>query len=509
LRRGLALASLLLLAACSGGSSDEEWGGPESLSFQGAHLLLVSLDTLRADRLGCYGYDRDTSPVLDALAAESVLFEQVYSHSPKTASAHMSLFTSLLPSVHKVRNFSARLGLELTNLPSNRLTLAQILNQSGYWNAAVTSGGNIRPDMGFKRGFRGRFEGVMDDFSNHVARSLQRWDEALASGAPGFVFLHTYQVHGPYLPPPEFMDRFAAEPSGVIVDRVEALKDLPFQQQWAAMNKTFQGNPPFWGGREDFGPDEAAYMSDLYDGEVAYTDSQLGVLLDGLRERDLLDRMIIVVLSDHGEEFYEHGDFEHDQLYREHLHVPLLVRLPGGRRGGTRVRGQAGLIDVMPTLLELLELPASPTMTGESLVPAITSGRTSNKPVVAERVMFQPTEYSATLRTPQHTVMFVAEELGAPGELRAYDLRADPAEVDDIFDTGDFSSQAAEALRAELVRAFSGREELDKVDSGEVIRLDDPAAVKELESLGYVGSGAAPAEIEITGTPLERWPEDG
>jgi len=509
LRRAAPLALLLLAClACEGDHNPaSDWGDSQALSFRGAHLLLVSVDTLRADRLGCYGYERGTTPVLDALAAEAVLFEQAYSHSPKTASAHMSLFTSLLPTVHKVRNFSARLGLELTALPRNRLTLPQVLNQSGYENAAVTGGGNLRSDMGFQRGFKRRFESVMDDVSWHVSRTLERWDELIALGAPSFVFMHTYQVHGPYVPPAEYMDRFAPEPKGVVAPRVAALKGLPFRAQWGAMNKPQGGMPAFWEGVEDFGADEASYLSDLYDGEVAYTDAQLGRLLDGLRERGILDQTIVVVLSDHGEEFFEHGRFEHDQLFREHLHVPLIVRLPGGRFGGTRVSGLAGLIDVMPTLLELLDLPPSPTMTGESLVPSIRSGRSANRPVVAERVMFLPAEYGATLRSPQQTVTFLIDGPEGPGRLTAHDLSHDPGELDDVSGSAAFAPPAAAALRHELERAIAARDDLDRIDSGEVIRLSDPAAVAELKSLGYVGGGELPEGTALQGTPLERWPQ--
>lgn len=507
------LGACLLAAAlggCSGqdsGAVNDSWGDAQALSFPGAHLLLISVDTLRADRLGCYGYGRGTSPQLDKLAQESVLFETAYSHSPKTASSHMSLFTSLLPSVHKVRNWSARLGLERTSLPGNRLTLPQVLAQSGYATAAVTSAGNIQPEMGFSRGFgRDGFVGRMADVSWHIKQALQRWQDIRMGTAPGFVFLHTYQVHGPYLPPPEFMERFAPNPQGVVAERVAALAPLPFAQQWAAMNKGMGEIPPFWEGMESFGPAEAAYLSDLYDGEVAYTDERLGELLDSLRQMGLLDRMILVLLSDHGEEFFEHGSFEHDQLFREHLHVPLLVRLPGGRLGGTRVSGQAGLIDVMPTLLELLDLQGPPTMAGESLVPAMRSGRTSDRPVVAERVMFLPSEYSATLRSSRQAVTFFADMTESRGHLTGYDLVTDARELNDVFDQASFA-RPADALWNELARAFAALELLDAEDSGTLVRLTDTETLNDLAALGYTGDSAEGEVPTVSqGTPLDLWP---
>jgi arylsulfatase A-like enzyme len=142
------------------------------------------------------------------------------------------------------------------------------------------------------------------------------------------------------------------------------------------------------------GPDEAAYLSDLYDGEIAYTDAQIGRLLDALRRMGLYDDTLIVLLSDHGEEFFEHGKWQHEQLYEECLRVPLMVRLPGGRHGGTRIETPVGLIDVMPTLLDLLEvdppeaaLPGRVRREGRSLAEAILTGKEPRPlPVISEYV---------------------------------------------------------------------------------------------------------------------------
>lgn len=501
------LASLLAGAAGCGGEPVPTT--PGELVSPGAHLLLISIDTLRADRLGCYGYHRGTSPILDAFAEEAVLFEEMYANSCKTASSHMSLFTSVLPTVHKVRNQSGRLGLESPTLAGNRLGLPQVLNQSGYRNAAVCGGGNLIPDLGFKKGFMGRFESNMADVTWHVGRTLDRFDEILRDGRPGFVFMHTYQVHGPYLPPTEFRDRFAPDPRGVVAERVRAYQDMPFPMQWQAMNRGAAGHPPFWDGKEDFGPDEAAYLSDLYDGEIAYTDDQLGELFEGLRERELYDDMIIVVLSDHGEEFFEHGSFEHDQLYRESLHVPCLIRLPGGRLGGTRVSGLTSLLDVAPTLYELLDLTTPGTARGVSLVDSMLSKRTNDEHVISERVMFLPHgEYQANLRSQTLSVHFDADLVAGEGALSAYDLSADPLETKDVFKTSALASKAADSLRNALIQALNDRELLDKIDSGSTIRLDDPALVEDLNALGYVESDGE-LTAPLPGTPLDVWPRNG
>lgn len=490
--------ALLLFAGCSDGGPSSTAGPP----FPGAGLLLISVDTLRADRLGCYGYDRGTTPNLDALAEESVLFTDMYSNSPKTASAHMSLFTSLLPTVHKVRNQSKRLGLSTPALASNRLTIAQVLNRSGYWTACIAGGGNIQPDMGFGRGFRNRFESALWDVKKVVNRTIERLDQAQAAGQPPFVFMHTYQVHGPYLPPPEYEQRFAANPSPIIGSRVALYRDLPFNKQWGIMNRGPDNDETkaYWYGKEHFGDDEARYLSDLYDGEVAYTDFQLGRLIETLRESGQLDEMIVVVLADHGEEFREHGDFEHDQLYTEHLHVPCIIRLPGGAMGGTEVRGMASLIDVMPTLLELLDIEGPITMAGTSLVNAMETGSTASQPVVSERVMY-PNDYKASLRNERSNVIFHATER----RIDAFDLTADPAELVNVFGSAPFSLPAADKLRHLLGQAFHNRDVLDEVDAGSNITVD-ASRLEELQALGYVDREGVDFEVP-EGTPLERWPD--
>lgn len=503
--RHWSLAAALLVAAGCGGNAPRPTT-TAALVHPGAHLLLISIDTLRADRLGCYGYERPTSPVLDALAEEAVLFEEMYANSCKTAASHMSLFTSLLPTVHKVRNQSARLGLVSPVLAGNRLGLPQVLNQAGYYNAAVCGGGNLSPDMGFAKGFMGRFESNMADVSWHVGRTLERFDELARDGRSSFVFMHTYQVHGPYLPPAEYRERFAPEPRSLVAERVQFYQDMPFQKQWQAMNRGAKGQPPFWEGKEQFGDLEASYLSDLYDGEIAYTDARLGELFDGLRERGLYDEMIIVVLSDHGEEFFEHGSFEHDQLFRENLHVPCLVKLPGGQLGGSRISGLTSLIDVAPTLYELLGLRSPPTVRGQSLTASMLSRRTPNQPVIAERVMFLPDgDYQASLRSDSLSVQFDADLVSGVGTLSAYDLTTDPGETIDTIETSLSAGRAAETLRDILVRDLNERDLLDKIDSGATFRMDDPAMAEELRALGYVGGEAGPSEPP-QGTPLDVWP---
>ncbi|MBU0754955.1 MAG: sulfatase, partial [Planctomycetes bacterium] len=478
----------LLVPACS------EEVTNEALTCKGAGLLLVSIDTLRADRLGCYGNPRGLTPVLDRIADEGIVFEDVYANSPKTASSHMSLFTSMLPTVHGVTNYSRRLKCPLVTLAKNRLTIAQVLNRNGYWNAAIASGANILAEMGFSKGFNKRFSSVLRPVDQVVDETLLVAEKALKQNEPPFFFVHTYQVHSPYTPPPEYRERFAATPRGLAGELMAEMFKLDFQEQWKNLHHGL------WDHKEKFGPEDAAYLSDLYDGEVAYTDAELGRLFAGLRRLGLFDKMVVVILADHGEEFFEHGDFEHDQLYGEHLHVPLIVRLPEGLLGGTRVRGMASLIDVMPTLLDLLQIEGpEEQMMGHSLVPAIRSGRTRNEPIITERVMYADA-YQAAMRSDKGNVIFRARE----GELEAYLFSNDPKEKNNIAWKSPFFTEASQALKQALTRTFAQRAAWDQDAQGEAAELDS-SRLEELKQLGYLSNQGQEFK-PVEGTPLEQWP---
>lgn len=483
----------MLITVLFCGCSDSS--GVDGLRFQDAGLLIVSIDTLRADRLGCYGNERGLTPNLDALAAEAVLFEDAYANSPKTASSHMSLFTSLPPTMHGVTNFSPRYKVPLVRLADNRLTLGQILEQEGYWNAAVASGANIQGAMGFSKGFGQRFSSELKPVNVIVMEALAVSEMAARQDKPPFLFVHTYQVHAPYVPPPAFQARFAPQPRGYVAELMNEMEGLNFLEQWKSMHTNL------WDHKDKFGPEDAAYLSDLYDGEIGYTDKVLGKLFTGLRKKGLLDEMIVIVLSDHGEEFAEHGDYEHDQLYREHLHVPLIVRLPGGALGGTRVRGLTSLIDVMPTVLDLLDIEGpSGQMMGTSLVPAMMSGRTDDVPVLAERVMFAD-DYQATLRSRKGSLIFRA----AQGTLEAHDLVNDADEKKDVAWEAPFFESYSRKLRGDLTGLFARRLKWDRESTGEAVELDEDA-LEELRQLGYL-SGDALKELLPEGSPLDHWPE--
>ncbi len=493
-RAGLCALLFLAVTACSEPV-------PDPLRFDRANVMIISIDTLRADRLGSYGNTRGLTPVLDEFAEDAVLFEDVFSNSPKTASSHMSLFTSMYPTAHGVTNFSPRQEVPLIELADNRKLFAEVLQDAGYWNFGVACGGNLNPAMGFSRGFGldgRRFMSANRPLFPIVTATLDAADAARRQSKPYFLFMHTYQVHGPYVPAPEFKEKFAPTPRGLVGKLMRDFDGLKFNDQWRLMHEGL------WDHKDKFGPEDARYLSELYDAEVAQTDNQLRRLFDGLKSKNMYDDMLIVVLSDHGEEFAEHGDYEHDQLFREHLHVPLLVKLPRGILGGTRVKGLCSLVDVMPTLFELMGVEGPrEQMMGTSLVSTMTSGRTEGAPLFAERVMYAD-DLQFALRTGSANVIFHA----APGELEAYDLVADPAEQEDVAWEAPFFADFSSRLQQTLTNVFALRHSLDEVSAGRQATLTEEA-LEELKQLGYVDTDVSTDEAGITlpeGTPLDAWP---
>jgi arylsulfatase A-like enzyme len=318
------------------------------------NVILVSLDTLRADHLGVYGCDLPTTPLLDHLATEGTLFEHALTTYPSTTVAHMSMLTGLYPVAHGV------IG-PLKALHPAIPTLAELLLAQGYETAAVTEDGMISVASGFARGFTyyREFKGATPaDTAGHVADVVNVGLGWIAEHreAPFFVFLHTYQVHGPYTPPPEF-DLF----------------------------KTYRKD----GQERPITPEtpEEIRSRYLYAGEVRYTDSEIGRLLEGLAKLGEAERTVVIVTADHGESFrYRDGLLGHGwTVYEDVMRVPLIVRAPGLVPAGRRVPPPVSLVDVVPTVLDLAGVPIPSSLDGQSLVPLM---RDDGAPAFGDRPVY-------------------------------------------------------------------------------------------------------------------------
>ncbi|HEX2254754.1 MAG TPA: sulfatase [Thermoanaerobaculia bacterium] len=374
------------------------------------HVVLYVVDTLRADALGSYGNPRPVSPHLDAFAADAVLFEHARAQAPWTQPSVASLFTGLWPGSHGVVRGDTRLPADLPSLP-------RLLADAGYATGAAVANGYITEPFGFAAGFE-RFTLLPDPLTR--AEAVQ--DAALAhlaaltadgSGRPVFLYLHTIDPHAPYDPPPAMRRRFApgVPPEAGSMERTKALAD----------------------GREvPRRPAEvASRLAALYDGDVAWQDHQLGHFFDALRRAGLYDQTLIVLVSDHGEEFGEHGRWTHGLgLHREVLDVPLVVRWPGGRQAGTRVTAPAQHVDVLPTVLAAAGLPRPPGLEGIDLARLVADpAAAAERPVYSHLDRFSLE--GASLEWGRWKLILPRSRAFGDGPL-LYDRRTDPAERHDL-----------------------------------------------------------------------------
>jgi len=404
------------------------------------NVIVVGIDTLRPDHLKCYGYGRETSSNIDKFAAAGVLFENTVSQAPWTAPSFATIFTSLYPSQHGSMDVNSRIR---ESVP----TLATMLKERGYATGAVINAPALKPEFGLSRDF---------DFydmtplggrrGDGTTRDALAWIDQVRSG-PFFIFVHYFDPHIPYGPPAGYDDLFHKGYEGRIknpfdIDDFSRVRERLFEEMKVLT------------------ADDWAEIIDLYDGEIVYVDQAFGALIRGLEERGLTDDTVVILLSDHGEEFFEHGGFEHGHtLYDELIRVPLIVSLPGRIREGVRVRNQVRLLDVTPTVFDLLGLEPMAHFEGVSLVPYLT-GEGS-------------VEHRAGNLLPPHIAYAEAIRLGAEkksvtalphklihnlisSEQEFYDLARDPGETHDLIAIGGGS---LELLEQTLYRTLLGIDE--------------------------------------------------
>jgi len=368
------------------------------------NLVVISLDTLRAKSLGSYGHGRDTAPFLDRIAREGTLFETAIAPATVTGPSHMSLFTGVYPPRHGMLT-----GMEPRAAGID--TLAQLLRAAGYHTAAFTENGYIIADLGFTDGFSTYHEntgqgGISRPAEGEVRLTFAQAERWLRENRrfPFFLFVHTYKVHFPYNPPEGYRTLFEND-------------GLPGQPERPNLRRWFTD----------------------YDREIRFVDDELKRLFAAIPADGRTGSTIVVILSDHGEEFGEHGGWQHGStVFEELLRVPLIFWAPGRIAAGRRHATQVSLIDVAPTLLELAGIPLPPTMQGTSLRPAVIEGTAPpERPLFAEtRARLRWLTTSVSSQQPP----FIAVRTGdskyivnrpAAGEAKpsvAYDLGADPAE---------------------------------------------------------------------------------
>ena len=418
---------------------------PGGASRDRLNLVVVTLDTIRADRIGAYGAKDVETPALDALAADGVLFEQAVSVAPLTLPAHSSIFTGKFPPEHGVRdNGGFFLGPE-------QVTLAELLKGRGYRTGAFVAAYVLAAKWGIGQGF----DTYVDDFdlsqvravslsaiqrpANEVIDKALPWIEQ-ASDSPFFAWIHLYDPHTPYRAPEPFGSRYKGHP---------------------------------------------------YNGEIAFVDSQIARLVSTLKSRGLYERTVIVVIGDHGESLGDHGEGTHGFfVYNPVTHVPFVVRAPFSGTARRRVADPVRSVDVMPTALDLLGAPAASGISGVSLVPLMTGARRELELDAYSEAMYPLHHYGwsdlRALRSGRYKV------IDAPRP-ELYDVDTDPGEKTNLFAERQALGERMIAQLRTLEGGFS------KTDAAMPAADVDPEARERLAALGYVGTFVASAADPRTG----------
>ena len=330
------------------------------------NVVLISLDTLRADRLSLYGYERSTSPHLDAWARDhAVVFRSAVAQAPWTLPSHLSMFTGLNPS---------RFGSNMTNAARPGLTtMAEVLREEGYATLAVTGGAFLHPQYGLSQGFERYYYTQSSAQEDEAAREMELGVNkaldwlALYDDQPFFLFFHTYEIHDPYRPRQPYFAEFTDLPDVTVrvPPRTESLAGGHLVRREAA---ALADQPDL----ENLTPEQRLeLLSAAYDSSIAFADQQLERLMRRLEEIGQHNRTIIVITSDHGELLGEHDSIGHLYLYEENILVPLIIATGDDLGAGQVVDRQVRSVDILPTLLELLELEPREPLDGRSLVPLI------------------------------------------------------------------------------------------------------------------------------------------
>jgi arylsulfatase A-like enzyme/Flp pilus assembly protein TadD len=410
------------------------------------NVIVITIDTLRADHVGCYGYKQIRTPNIDALAADSVRFERAYTPVPVTLPSHSTIFTGTYPTVSGIHDFSGN------KLGANSITLATVLHGQGYATGAVVAAAVLDSRFGLNQGFDYYYDHF--DFSRLLETNLDEMERPgnvvadLALDWLGqnsqkkfFLWMHLYDPHFPYRPPEPYLSQY---------------KDRP------------------------------------YDGEIAFADEQVGRLIAFLKSKNLYQNTIIVLSGDHGESLGEHGEKTHGFfIYNATLHIPLIVHIPGGPAGKTTAE-LTSTADLMPTILDFLKVDAPTQVQGQSLLPLITKNVTEKRSLYAEtympRLHFNWSELRGVETDNYHFIDAPKPEL--------YDLTKDPGETQNLYGQKKAVAEELQARLTALIKQLTtGQELADKTGL-------DPSLMERLKALGYAGFSGGGSDPNITDRSL-------
>ncbi|MCP4604773.1 MAG: sulfatase-like hydrolase/transferase [Proteobacteria bacterium] len=501
-------AMLLGLAACvsscqHSNKKKEKESVKNQVKTPAYNVILVSIDTLRADRLNCYGYDKrkKVTPNIDAVARDGILFENSITASPWTTPAHLSMLTSLKPSSHGVTASFGQIwkdmkkGVKHFKMSESKTTLAEVLKENGLKTVAFTAGGTVDPKFGFNQGFD-RYGTTMFKLDNRNMGDMFDWI-AKNANRRFFVFWHSFETHAPYLHP-DFIQEVLPEEEAVAVRKgIRKIRPLRHDKVWpGGASGLRKKEKKVLNSSEGF---NSNVCEALYVGAVRSADRWFGKLVKTLQKHNLYENTLIVFTSDHGEEFSDHiKKFFYNNhgysLFEEMVRVPLVIKLPGNKYAGIRVPQIARTVDIMPTILDILSIKLKESeMEGASLRALWENPDSSPSRTAFIESTTGPNEKKG-IRTDRYKYIIAIDKKTVKDEGRAhvpkepvkrslYDLLEDPKERNDLL------KSKPSATNLKLAEDFEQiiRKELANVKgSADLIEMGK-TLFNQLKELGYIG----------------------
>lgn len=440
------------------------------------NVILISIDTLRWDHVGCYGYERNTTPNIDSFAKKNILFENCYIHEPNTCTSHMSMLTGVYPFTHGATTTTA--------LDPSIKTLSELLSWEGYRTLGlVRDCGQLIPQCGFGRGFD-----VYRETSHNAELQNKFAVKHLESNENKklFLFMHYYDVHAdteqlPYDSPPPYNTMFYPDYNGILKGKDFTSGNLGYINENNIENLYGETKPSLIRVRQD----ELKYIAALYDGGVAYADKYVGELLEMLKRFDLYDNSLIIITSDHGEAFGEHNflvhvsPFHYEQLVR----VPLIVKLPGTEGKGKVISNLVESIDFVPSILAMLKVNNPSKTQGDNFMRLIDNPGAQWKDHVYGFTSYYEKRKRPGRKSFVRNDQWKMVNWERPNEnlFRLFNLSKDPLEKTDIMDD---NKTVAKQLKARLQDKFTS---IQKHSQGPQQEVDmSPERLEQLRSLGYM-----------------------
>ena len=461
MRRNIAILVLLVVVVVA----VSWWVVTEREADSAEHVVIVLLDTVRQDTFGCYGNPLKPTDAMDAVAAEGVRFTQAISSSGWTLPAVASLLTGEWPTIHGATGR----GMKLRPIRGELPTAAEVLKREGFKTFGFANAAFVSPMLGLDRGF---------DVFEH--KFVYNWDTPRASetidaairllrdnhSSPTFFLIHLFDPHLDYDPPPGFAAKFTG-------GRREPPPPLT-SGDCLGMRTNDRRDPPL--------AEDIQYISGVYQGEINFVDTQVGRLVEALRELGIYDKTTLVITADHGEEFWDHGGFEHGHsLYDELIRIPLIVKFPSRVRPAARVIDtQVRILDVMPTVFDLLGVETPASFAGQSLFPLVmgTMEKVRDLPAFSESLLYG--EQKLSWRTSQYKYIHHPR---APKESELYDWVNDPGETNELSAE---RPRVAARLRGQLLGFYNELLARSETMSRPTVVDLSPGQIDKLRSLGYI-----------------------